>query len=213
MVDSGLANQSWKQLRRLAAFPGPHVRRRPIAAVEVQGYVYDAKRGLAQIAPARSSPATSRSPSGWSARRTSCVRASTRRSGSTTIYAVALDGAAAKVDARSSNMASLRSSTSLPTGWGIRTMASDGGGVQPDQLPQRHVLAARHGPRRLGRCTARVHGGSVVHRMRADRGSGPLRGRPCWRRSPATLATETPFPIAYPTATRRCGPPARRSCS
>ena len=47
MVDSGLANQSWKDSGDSQRFQDGSFAESPIAAVEVQGYVYDAKRGLA----------------------------------------------------------------------------------------------------------------------------------------------------------------------
>src|SRR5262249_25419593 len=50
MVDSGLANQSWKDSGDSQRFQDGTYAEPPIAAVEVQGYVYDAKRGLAELA-------------------------------------------------------------------------------------------------------------------------------------------------------------------
>ncbi len=49
-VDSGLANQSWKDSGDSQRFHDGTFAEPPIAAVEVQGYVYDAKRGLAELA-------------------------------------------------------------------------------------------------------------------------------------------------------------------
>ncbi|HJS49803.1 MAG TPA: glycogen debranching N-terminal domain-containing protein, partial [Gaiellaceae bacterium] len=49
-VDHGLANQSWKDSGDSQRFADGRFAEPPIAAVEVQGYVYDAKRGLAQLA-------------------------------------------------------------------------------------------------------------------------------------------------------------------
>ena len=48
-VDSGLANQSWKDSGDSQRFQDGSFAEAPIAAVEVQGYVYDAKRGLAGV--------------------------------------------------------------------------------------------------------------------------------------------------------------------
>src|SRR5262249_2181076 len=50
MVDSGLANQSWKDSGDSQRFQDGSFAEPPIAAVEVQGYVYDAKRSLAELA-------------------------------------------------------------------------------------------------------------------------------------------------------------------
>ena len=47
---AGLANQSWKDSGDSQRFQDGSFAEAPIAAVEVQGYVYDAKRGLAEIA-------------------------------------------------------------------------------------------------------------------------------------------------------------------
>ena len=47
--------------------------------------------------------------------------------------------------------------------------------LQPDQLPQRHRLAPRHVPRRLGAGAPRVHGRGAAHRARPDRGGSALR--------------------------------------
>ena len=49
-VDSALANQSWKDSGDSQRFQDGSFAEAPIAAVEVQGYVYDAKRGLADLA-------------------------------------------------------------------------------------------------------------------------------------------------------------------
>ena len=75
------------------------------------------------------------------------------------------------------------------------------GGVQPDQLPQRDRVAARHVDHRVGPRAARLRRGGKADRARADRGRGPLRVV-----APEVFAgyarDETPFPIAYPTAAR-----------
>ena len=85
-VDSGLANQSWKDSGDSQRFQDGSFAEAPIAAVEVQGYVYDAKRGLADLAREvwrdKSARRPSRPRGGRAAR-----RASTRHSGSTSVAA------------------------------------------------------------------------------------------------------------------------------
>ncbi|MGH3127798.1 MAG: amylo-alpha-1,6-glucosidase, partial [Gaiellaceae bacterium] len=49
-ADEGLANQSWKDSGDSQRFQDGSFAESPIAAAEVQGYVYDAKRGLAEVA-------------------------------------------------------------------------------------------------------------------------------------------------------------------
>ena len=166
----------------------------PIAPVEVQGYVYDAKLGLAEIAREAWRDARARGPA-RAARPTSCARASTRRSGSTErggFYALALDGEKRQVDSRCSNMGHLlwsgivapgaRRTRRRPAPLRVALVGlgdpHDGerrGGVQPAQLPQRHGLAARHGARGLGARAARLRRGRAPRGARADRGRRALR--------------------------------------
>ena len=49
-ADGGLVNQSWKDSGDSQRFHDGRFAEAPVAPVEVQGYVYDAKRGLAEIA-------------------------------------------------------------------------------------------------------------------------------------------------------------------
>ena len=190
---AGLANQSWKDSGDSQRFhdgrsPRPRSRRSRCRATCTT-------RSSGSPRSRARSGASTRSRTGSSARRTSCGRASTRRSGSTErggFYALALDGEKRQVDARCSNMGHLLwsgivlpervgavvdqlLSESLWSGWGIRTMASRRGRVQPDQLPQRHRLAARHVARRVGPRAPRLRRGGAPHRARADRGGGALR--------------------------------------
>ena len=81
-TERGLENQSWKDSGDSQRFAdGRHCRRRRSRPCEVQGYVYDAKRGRPS-SPARSGASRS-SPSGSRPRPPSCGSASTRPSGST----------------------------------------------------------------------------------------------------------------------------------
>ncbi len=219
MVDSGLANQSWKDSGDSQRFQDGSFAEAPIAAVEVQGYVYDAKRGLAEIAREvwRDKALADRLEREAEELRvrfdeTFWVE---ERGG---FYALALDGQKRRVDARSSNMGHLLWSGIVPpervatvvdqllseelwSGWGIRTMASDAAAYNPISYhngtvwPHDTSLAAwglaRHGYTAEARRIARALIEAAAH---FD-----------WS-LPEVFAgyarNETPFPIAYPTAAR-----------
>jgi glycogen debranching enzyme len=218
-VDSGLANQSWKDSGDSQRFQDGSFAEPPIAAVEVQGYVYDAKRGLAEIAREvwRDKPLADRLEREADELRARFDEAFwvDERGG---YFALALDGRKRKVDARASNMGHLLwSGIVLPervgavvdqllgeelwTGWGIRTMAGDAAAFNPISYhngtvwPHDSALAAwglaRHGyvaeARRVGR--ALVEAASHFDWSLPEVFAGYARD-------------ETPFPIAYPTATR-----------
>jgi glycogen debranching enzyme len=218
-VDSGLANQSWKDSGDSQRFQDGSFAEPPIAAVEVQGYVYDAKRGLAELAREvwRDTALAERLE-----RETDELRARfdeafwvEERGG---FYALALDGRKRRVDSRSSNMGHLLwSGIVLPervgkvvdqllsqelwTGWGIRTMASDAAAFNPISYhngtvwPHDTALAAwglaRHG--------------YVAEARRIGRALIEAAAHFDWS-LPEVFAgyerEETPFPIAYPTAAR-----------
>jgi glycogen debranching enzyme len=218
-VDSGLANQSWKDSGDSQRFQDGSFAEAPIAAVEVQGYVYDAKRGLAELAREvwRDKALAERLEREADVLRTRFDEAFwiDERGG---FYALALDGKKRKVDARSSNMGHLLWSGIVPqervpkvvdqllseelwTGWGIRTMASDAAAFNPISYhngtvwPHDTALAAwglaRHGYTAEARRVGRALIEAAAH---FD-----------WS-LPEVFAgyarDETPFPIAYPTAAR-----------
>ena len=134
-------------------------------------------------------------------------------------YALALDGKKRRVDSRCSNMGHLLwSGIVLPerVGRGRRPAALRGavdglgdphdgercGRVQPDQLPQRHRVAARLGARRLGPRASRLR-----RRRRGASARALIEAAAHFDWSlPEVFAgyarDETPFPIAYPTAAR-----------
>jgi glycogen debranching enzyme len=219
MVDSGLANQSWKDSGDSQRFQDGSFAEAPIASVEVQGYVYDAKRGLAEIAREvwREQELADRLEREADELRTRFDEAFwvEERGG---FYALALDGRKRPVDARSSNMGHLLWSGIVPpervstvvdqllseelwSGWGIRTMASDAAAFNPISYhngtvwPHDTSLAAwglaRHGYTAEVRRIARALIEAAAH---FD-----------WS-LPEVFAgytrAETPFPIAYPTAAR-----------
>ena len=149
MVDLGLANQSWKDSGDSQRFQDGSFAEAPIAAVEVQGYVYDVKRGLAELAREvwRDQALAERLEREAEELRVRFDEAFgvDDRGG---FFALALDGKKRRVDSRSSNMGHLLwSGIVLPervgavvdqllseelwTGWGIRTMASDAAAFNP----------------------------------------------------------------------------------
>jgi len=218
-ADHGLVNQSWKDSGDSQRFHDGRSAEPPIAPVEVQGYVYDAKRGLAELAREvwRDPALAARLDREADELRKRFDEAFwvEERGG---FYALALDGKKRPVDARCSNMGHLLwSGIALPervqptvdqllseelwSGWGIRTMASDAAAYNPISYhngtvwPHDSALAvwglARHGYVAEARRVARALIEAAAH---FD-----------WS-LPEVFAgyarDETPFPIAYPTAAR-----------
>jgi glycogen debranching enzyme len=218
-VDSGLANQSWKDSGDSQRFQDGSFAEAPIAAVEVQGYVYDAKRGLAEVAREvwREQELADRLEREAAELQTAFDEAFwvEERGG---FYALALDGKKRRVDSRSSNMGHLLWSGIVPpervpkvvdqllseelwSGWGIRTMASDAAAFNPISYhngtvwPHDTALAAwglaRHG--------------YAAESRRVGRALIEAAGHFDWS-LPEVFAgytrDATPFPIAYPTAAR-----------
>ncbi|HXG76580.1 MAG TPA: amylo-alpha-1,6-glucosidase, partial [Gaiellaceae bacterium] len=218
-VEHGLANQSWKDSGDSQRFHDGRFAEAPIAPVEVQGYVYDAKRRLAEIAR---EVWRDRGLAERLERDADELRARfderfwvPERGG---FYALALDGEKRPVDSRCSNMGHLLWSGIVPpervptvvdqllteqlwSGWGIRTMASDEAAYNPLSYhngtvwPHDTALAAwglaRHGYVEAARRVARALVEAAGHFE--------------WS-LPEVFAgyarDETPFPIAYPTAAR-----------
>ena len=218
-TERGLANQSWKDSGDSQRFHDGRLAEAPIAPVEVQGYVYDAKRGLAEIArkawrDAELADRLEREVAELRARFNEVFWIPDRGG----FYALALDGEKRQVDSRCSNMGHLLWSGIVPpervqavadqllseslwSGWGIRTMASDEAAYNPLSYhngtvwPHDSALAAwglaRHGHVEAARRIARAIVEAAGHFE--------------WS-LPEVFAgfarTETPFPIAYPTAAR-----------
>lgn len=218
-TERGLANQSWKDSGDSQRFHDGRLAEPPIAPVEVQGYVYDAKRGLAEIARKawREAELADRLDGEADALQARFNEAfwSDERGG---FYVLALDGEKQQVDSQCSNMGHLLWSGIVPpervgavadqllsetlwSGWGIRTMASDEVAYNPLSYhngtvwPHDSALAAwglaRHGHVEASRRVAR----SLIEAA----------GHFQWS-LPEVFAgfarTDTPFPIAYPTAAR-----------
>ncbi len=218
-TERGLENQSWKDSGDSQRFHDGRMAASPIAPVEVQGYVYDAKRGLAEIARQawRDADLADRLEQEAEQLRARFEEAFwvPDRGG---FYALALDGEKRQVDSRCSNMGHLLwsgivspervdavadqlLSEGLWSGWGIRTMASDEAAFNPLSYhngtvwPHDSALAAwglaRHGHVEAARRVARA----LIEAA----------GHFAWS-LPEVFAgfarAETPFPIAYPTAAR-----------
>ncbi len=218
-VDHGLANQSWKDSGDSQRFHDGRFAEPPIAPVEVQGYVYDAKRGLAEIArEVWRDPALGdrleQEANDLRARFDEAFWVDERGG----FYALAIDGEKRPVDARCSNMGHLLwsgivlpervqptvdqlLSTELWSGWGVRTMASDDAAYNPISYhngtvwPHDSALAV-WGLARLG---------YVEEARRVSRALIEAAAYFDWS-LPEVFAGyargETPFPIAYPTAAR-----------
>ncbi len=218
-ADGGLANQSWKDSGDSQRFHDGRHAEPPIAPVEVQGYVYQAKLGLAELAREvwRDRGLAERLEAEAADLRTRFDEAFwvDERGG---FYALALDGEKKRVDARCSNMGHLLWSGIVPpervgavadqllseylwSGWGIRTMGSDEAAYNPISYhngtvwPHDSSLAAwglaRHGYVEGARRIARalIEAAGHFEWSLPEVFAGYARG-------------ETPFPIAYPTAAR-----------
>jgi glycogen debranching enzyme len=215
----GLENQSWKDSFDSQRFSDGTIARPPIAPCEVQGYIYDAKRRTAELAREvwrdrglaerleREADDLRRlfDEKFWTDRRGGC-------------YVLALDGEKRQVDSVCSNMGHLLWSGIVPaervdavvdqlmgeelwSGWGVRTMSSGDAGYNPLSYhngtvwPHDNSLIA-HG---LARYSRWPEAQRIVRRMLTA-------ARHFDYQLPEVFAglsrSETPFPIAYPTAAR-----------
>ncbi len=216
---NGLVNQSWKDSGDSQRFHDGRLAEPPIAPVEVQGYVYDAKRGLAEIAREvwRDRGLADRLEQEAEELRARFDKAFwvDERGG---FYALALDAEKQRVDTRCSNIGHLLWNGIVPaervgaivdqllseplwSGWGIRTMGSDEAAFNPISYhtgtvwPHDTALAAwglaRHGYVEPARRIARalIEAAGHFEFSLPEVFAGYARD-------------ETPFPIAYPTAAR-----------
>jgi glycogen debranching enzyme len=215
----GLSNQSWKDSGDSQRFHDGRLAELPIAPAEVQGYVYAAKLGLAEIAREvwRDRPLSERLELEAAELRRRFEEAFwvPERGG---FYALALDGAKRPVDSRCSNMGHLLWSgivspervpavvdqllgEDLWSGWGIRTMAEDDAAYNP--LSYHNGTVWPHDTALGAWGLARY--GYVEPARRVARGLIEAAGHFDWS-LPEVFAgyarEQTPFPIAYPTAAR-----------
>ena len=218
-TDRGLENQSWKDSGDSQRFADGRLALPPIAPCEVQGYVYDAKRRLAELAREawRDDVLGDRldEEAGRLRERFDQAFWVEERGG---YYALALDGAKERVDSLCSNIGHLLWSGIVPeeraeqvissltsgplwSGWGVRTMSTEDAGYSPLSYhngtvwPHDNSLIAA-GLARYGRRDDALR--IVRHMLEAaayfdfelpEVFAGLERGT-------------TPFPIAYPTAAR-----------
>jgi glycogen debranching enzyme len=218
-TERGLQNQTWKDSGDSQRFHDGSLAQTPIAAAEVQGYVYDAKRRLAEIArnawrERELADELEREASELRARFDDAFWVADRGG----FYALALDADKNPVDSCCSNIGHLLWSGIVPdervqsvvdrlfsdplwSGWGVRTMSSDDAAYNP--------LSYHNG-------TVWPHDNSIIAwgLMRCGRWDEARRivrallqaaGHFDWS-LPEVFAgyprLETPFPIAYPTAAR-----------
>jgi glycogen debranching enzyme len=215
----GLENQSWKDSHDSQRFADGRLADPPIAPCEVQGYVYDAKRRMAELAREvwRDRELAERldRDADELARRFNEAFWIDERNG---YYALALDGHGNRVDSLCSNIGHLLWSGIVPpervdavvdqlmgdslwSGWGVRTMSMEDRGYNP--------LAYHNG-------TVWPHDNSLIAWGLAQYGRWPeaqrvirqmlTAGRYFEYQLPEVFSgmprTETRFPIAYPTAAR-----------
>jgi glycogen debranching enzyme len=217
--ERGLQNQSWKDSGDSQLFADGRSAQTPIAPCEVQGYVYDAKVRLAELAREvwRERELAERLEREAAELRTRFDEAfwCEERGG---YYALALDHEKHRVDALTSNIGHLLWSGIVPperadavvdqlmgeelwSGWGVRTMSAGDAGYNPlayhngTVWPHDNSLVA-WGLARYGRWAEAQR---IVRRM--------LNAASYFdHQLPEVFAgftrTDTPFPIPYPTAAR-----------
>jgi glycogen debranching enzyme len=215
----GLDVQSWKDSFDSQRFHDGRIATGPIAPCEVQGYVYDAKRRIAEVAR---EAWRDRALADRLDRETNELRQRfdeafwcDDRGG---FYALALDGEKNRVDSICSNMGHLLWSRIVPpervdaivdqlmgdglwSGWGVRTMSAADAAYSPlayhngTVWPHDNSLIAWG----LAQYARWAEAQRIVQRMLAA-------SRHFDHQLPEVFAglrrSETPFPIAYPTAAR-----------
>ena len=217
--ERGLDNQSWKDSGDSQRFADGRVAAPPIAPCEVQGYVYDAKRRLAEIARAvwRDRVLGDRLEAEAAALKSAFNEAYwvEERGG---YYALALDQDKQRVDSMCSNMGHLLWSGIVPptrvdavadalmgdalwSGWGVRTMSTGDRAYNPLSYhngtvwPHDNSLIAAG----LARYERWPEAFRIVQRMLE---AAAFFGHELPEVFAGLPRTQTPFPIAYPTAAR-----------
>jgi glycogen debranching enzyme len=215
-TERGLENQSWKDSGDSQRFADGRIAEAPIAPVEVQGYVYDAKRRAAELA--REVWGEPELAERLEAEAADLQRRFDEAYWTGEHYALALDREGAPVDSLCSNVGHLLWSGIVPdervdavvaalmgeglwSGWGVRTMSAHAAAYNPLSYhngtvwPHDNSLIAA-GLARYGRweeawriAEAMLDAAAFFHHQLPEVFAGLPRG-------------ETPFPIAYPTAAR-----------
>jgi glycogen debranching enzyme len=215
----GPENQSWKDSEDSQRFHDGSLAKPPIAPVEVQGYVYDAKRRVAELAREvwrDRELAVRLELEAEDLRRRFDEAFWIERDGG--FYALALDREKKQVDSLCSNIGHLLWSGIVPpqrveavvdalmgdglwSGWGVRTMSTGDAGYNPLSYhngtiwPHDNSLVAQG----LARYARWPEAQRIIQRM--------ITAAAHFRyQLPEVFAgmrrSETPFPIAYPTAAR-----------
>ena len=217
--ERGLDNQSWKDSWNSQLHHDGTAARSPIAPVEVQGYVYDAKRRLAEIARTawRDRELADRLDRDADElyRRFNEAFWSEERGG---YYVLGLDADKRHIDSLCSNMGHLLWSGIVPpervdavvdrlmgdalwSGWGVRTMSTDDGGFNP--LTYHNGTVWPHDNSLIAWGLARYERWPEAQRImrRTFEAAGHF-GHQLPEVFAGFARSDTPFPIAYPTATR-----------
>ncbi len=215
----GLENQSWKDSGDSQRFHDGSLARAPIAPVEVQGYVYDAKLRTAELARdvwRDRSLAERLEREAEELRRAFNERFWNDERGG--FYVLALDGEKRQIDSLCSNIGHLLWSGIVPSeridavvdrlmgeelwsGWGVRTMSTGDAGYSPLSYhngtvwPHDNSLIA-HG---LARSARWPEAQRIVRRMLGASSYFDYQLPEVFAGLPRA---QTPFPIAYPTAAR-----------
>jgi glycogen debranching enzyme len=218
-TERGLDNQSWKDSGDSQRFHDGRFAQVPIAPCEVQGYVYDAKRRMAELAREvwRDDTLSDRLDGDAERLRKHFDEAYWvgERGG---YYALALDADKNRVDSLCSNIGHLLWSGIVPpgrvdavvhalmsdelwSGWGVRTMSSGDAAYSP--LSYHNGTVWPHDNSLVAWGLARHERWPETHRIaRAMLDAAS----PFSYQLPEVFAglsrTEAPFPIAYPTAAR-----------
>jgi glycogen debranching enzyme len=213
----GLANQSWKDSGDSQRFADGRLAEPPIAPCEVQGYVYDAKRRLAELARAAWGDAQlaerlEREAAELKARFHDAFWVESRGG----YYALALDRDKRQVDAMCSNMGHLLWNGIVPaervgavaetlvgeglwSGWGVRTMAATELAFNPLSYHNGTVWPHDNSLIAWGLAGCGRWGDAHLIARRLLEAASHFD----WQ-LPEVFAgfprAETPFPIAYPTA-------------
>src|SRR5204863_9041752 len=218
-TDHGLENQSWKDSWDSQRFHDGALAQTPIAPCEVQGYVYDAKRRVAELAREvwRDRELAARLDKEADELRERFDEAFWVE-GRGGFYALALDRDKQQVDSLCSNIGHLLWSGIVPpervdaivdqlmgpalwSGWGVRTMSSGDAGYNPLSYhngtvwPHDNSLIAWG----LARYARWPEAQRIVHRMLVAAAYFNYQLPEVFAGVPRA---ETPFPIAYPTAAR-----------
>jgi glycogen debranching enzyme len=218
-TERGLENQSWKDSGDSQRFHDGRLAQGSIAPCEVQGYVYDAKRRMSELAREvwRDSELANRLEGEADELRTRFDEAFwvPSRGG---YYALALDGEKQQVDSLTSNIGHLLWSGIVPpgrvdavadrlmgehlwSGWGVRTMSSGDAAYNP--LSYHNGTVWPHDNSLCAAGLARNARWPEAHRIvRAMLYAAGNFGNQLPEVFAGFSRAETPFPIAYPTAAR-----------